>query len=73
MRRVPIKFPCYFTIRLSPELYAAIDREARANQQTHAAYLRAVLLAHFKAHDVRVRPIRATAAKPPLPQAEAAA
>jgi hypothetical protein len=53
-----MRFPKWYNVRLSPEMYEAVVRLARENQQTIAAYTRQVLLAELKRVGVRVRPLR---------------
>jgi hypothetical protein len=52
-----MRFPKYFNVRLSPEMFQAVEYEARNRQQTLAAYCREALLADLKRSGVRVRPL----------------
>jgi hypothetical protein len=53
-----MRFPKYFNVRLSPEMFQAVEHEARTRQQTLAAYCREALLADLKRSGVSVRPLR---------------
>jgi hypothetical protein len=51
------RFDKWFQVRLSADMMAAVDREARARQQTIAAYHRDALLERLKRDGVRLRPL----------------
>jgi hypothetical protein len=63
------RFSKFFNLRLSHEMFRAVERQACTRQQTVAQYCRDALLSELKRSGVRVRPLtKHTANK----QAEAA-
>ena len=66
-----MRFDKWFNVRLSADMMAAVDREARARQQTIAAYTRMALVDQLKRDGVRLRPL-SPKRKPQLERTSAA-